>query len=85
MYGHYICSYDGSFFSNYVKILNVCGIFRVLLNSLFDHLIEVNEQISCKHANMELRPKIIITRDKICTVLLLVYVQKLLKECNSLL
>ena len=53
IFGHYIRSYDGSYISNYVKIMSVCGIFRVLLNSLVDRLIELNENISCKHVKIE--------------------------------
>ena len=53
MFGHYIRSHDGSYISNYVKIMNMYGIFRALLNSLFDHLIELNENISCKHIKIE--------------------------------
>ena len=42
MFGHYIRSHDGSCILNYVKIMNMYGIFRALLNSLFDHLTEFN-------------------------------------------
>ena len=48
MFGHYIRSHDGSYISSYVKIINVCGIFRDLLNSLFDHLIDRVNMLNVK-------------------------------------
>ena len=53
MLGHYIRSHDGSYISNYVKKMNVYGIFWALLNALFDNLIEFNENISYKHVKTE--------------------------------
>ena len=40
MFGYYISSHDNSYISNYLKIMNMCGIFRALLNSSFDHSYE---------------------------------------------
>ena len=53
MFGHYIRSHDGSYISYYVKILNLSGISRALLNSLFDHFIEFNENISREYVKIE--------------------------------
>ena len=53
MFGHYIRSNDGSCILNYVKLMNVCGIFRALLNFFFANLMAFNKNISCKHVNIE--------------------------------
>ena len=63
-FGHNIRSHDRSYISSYIKIMNVFGIFRALLNSLFDHLIEFNANISCKHIEIEFEPKSIKKKKK---------------------
>ena len=64
-------------------MMNICGIFRESLNSLFYHFIEFNENISFNQSKIEFLLKI-MTLDKMGLFFGFWCLSKILKECNLL-